>query len=695
MAAMNLLNPVFLFALAAAALPLLIHLLSRRRVPEFPFSSLRFLRRSDRRSMRRITLRRLLLLVMRTAAVVLVVLAFARPVVEGRLASLIPAQTPRLVVVLLDRSYSMGVRESGGTLFDRAREAALEILSGLGPQDEVAVVLFDEAQELILAAERTGWAVTPQALSDARPSWRGTDIGAALEYARGLIAGSRHGAGEIFLVSDLQRSGMRGPRGEKGMPAAEVGPGAEVPLRVFLVPVAPDPGVNVAVVGVRVPRAAVHRGEMVAVRAVLRSSAPGDVTVPVRVEVDGRRIVEQQIDLPPGAEVSEEFRFEAERSGWIRGSVSCREDRLPADDSRRFTIAVRERARVLLLSGGDVFYLEQALEPEGAEGDIALDARLWSGYESADLRDVDVVVAGSAGAAPRRDAPILRRFAETGGRVVVFVAPGLEEFAAALSAHGPGIEFRPRDEGFLEPRRPPAGSGLFLPFGREDLDGFSRLRLRGAPTISGIPAREVLARLSDGSPLVWREEIGAGEAIFVAADPDAEGGNLVLSPYFLPLVQQLVLARIGEAAGTEGALVGGSISIPVRDGKDCSVRRPGEELYRPAARRDDASGTVVVPAGGEPGFLVVSCGEEWEIAVNPDCRRESILEYMSADEAADSLGLSEYGAAPAGPGIAAAVREAREGKEIAGMLAAAALLLLAGELAVAQFGGGRGDGDGA
>jgi len=94
---MNLINPGFLFALAAAAVPVLIHLLSRRRVPELPFSSLRFLRRSDRRSMRRVSLRRLLLLALRTVAIALVVLAFARPVVEGRLAALIPAGTPRTV----------------------------------------------------------------------------------------------------------------------------------------------------------------------------------------------------------------------------------------------------------------------------------------------------------------------------------------------------------------------------------------------------------------------------------------------------------------------------------------------------------------------------------------------------------------------------------------------------------------------
>ena len=106
---MNFLNPLFLVALAAMAVPLLIHIFSRRRVPEIPFSTLRFLRRSDRRSMRRINFRRLLLLILRMAAIALVALAFARPVVRGGLAALFPAGGDRRGDAL-----SPGGRSGGG-----------------------------------------------------------------------------------------------------------------------------------------------------------------------------------------------------------------------------------------------------------------------------------------------------------------------------------------------------------------------------------------------------------------------------------------------------------------------------------------------------------------------------------------------------------------------------------------------------
>lgn len=678
---MNLLNPGFLFALAAAAVPLLIHLLSRRRARELPFGSLRFLRRSDRRSMRRVSLRRLLLLAMRTVAVALIVLAFARPVVEGRLAAVIPAGSPRTVVILLDASYSMGALESGGgAAFDRARAAALDVIGGLGSDHEAIVVLFDEEARTVYAAERGGRGTAERALADAAPGWKGTDLRAALAHARVIARERGRGAVEIFIVSDFQRSGIRAGSAVRDQERPSE-PGRE---RVFLVPVDPDIAGNVAVERVVAPLATVHRGEQIVIRAVL-STGPGAAgSVPVRVEFDGRRIIERETEIGAGAPTGLEFRVEADRPGWIRGLVECRADRLRADDVRRFTVRVRERTRVLLAGGArEGFYLAQALEPDGSRGDIELRAVDWDALQSADLSSADVVFAAPGSADALRAAPLLRRFAEEGKRVVVTVAPGLEGLASALSARSLRIVMRPGGEGFARLEIPDRAEGLLAPFGREDLEGLANLRLRGAAEVRGVPAGEMLLRFSDGTPFVWREEAGDGEVVFLAAAPVPAGGDFVLSPWFLPMVQQLALARLGPAPGSEGALVGGSALLPAGLPPGCEASMPDGSRY---LIDPGAAGRPAIPAGDRPGFISVACGDRWEIAVNPDCRRESDLSQMTPGEAADSLGVREFASAPAGTQTARAVAEAREGKEIAGALAAAALLLLAAELVVAQGG---------
>jgi hypothetical protein len=204
---MNFLNPLYLFALAAVAVPILIHIFSRRRVPEVPFSTIRFLSGSDRRSMMRINMRRLLLLLLRVLAVALIALAFARPVVRGSLAALFPTGGSRAACILLDRSFSMGVEGNEGVAFDRAVARVGAIVDNLERGDEVSLVLFDTKSEIVYNGELERQAVR-DALRNARLSWAGTDLRGAAAFGERLLAASRREVRELYIVSDFQKTGM-------------------------------------------------------------------------------------------------------------------------------------------------------------------------------------------------------------------------------------------------------------------------------------------------------------------------------------------------------------------------------------------------------------------------------------------------------------------------------------------------------
>ena len=121
---MTFLNPIMLFGLAAAAIPILLHLLNLRKLKTVEFSSLRFLKELQRTRIRRIRLRQWLLLLLRTLLVLSLVLAFSRPALRGSLASLGGTSARSTIVLLIDDSPSMGMRNAGGMLFDQARAAA-------------------------------------------------------------------------------------------------------------------------------------------------------------------------------------------------------------------------------------------------------------------------------------------------------------------------------------------------------------------------------------------------------------------------------------------------------------------------------------------------------------------------------------------------------------------------------------------
>ena len=115
---MNLtfLNGAFLAGLAAAAIPVIIHLLQRRRLKRVEFSDLRFLAPLNQQRMRSMNLRRLLLLLLRVMIVALIALAMARPSIRGGLTSLVPTQARSSIMILLDTSYSMRAEGEDGTV---------------------------------------------------------------------------------------------------------------------------------------------------------------------------------------------------------------------------------------------------------------------------------------------------------------------------------------------------------------------------------------------------------------------------------------------------------------------------------------------------------------------------------------------------------------------------------------------------
>src|ERR1700676_3830633 len=135
---MSFLSPLFLAALSAAAIPIVIHLIQRERKRVVQFPSLMFLQRIPYQSVRRRRIRHWLLLAIRVAAILLLVLAFARPFFQQVALADAAAGGAREVVILLDQSASMGY----GDHWQRAQDAARQAIDTIGADDRATLVLF-------------------------------------------------------------------------------------------------------------------------------------------------------------------------------------------------------------------------------------------------------------------------------------------------------------------------------------------------------------------------------------------------------------------------------------------------------------------------------------------------------------------------------------------------------------------------
>ncbi|HMO14913.1 MAG TPA: BatA domain-containing protein [Pirellulaceae bacterium] len=173
----------------AIAFPFLFHLIRRRPRQKQVFSSLLFLRESPPRITRKSRLENLLLLLMRSLAVVLLSIAFMRPFFPESQLQL--AATGQQVVILLDTSASM--QRPG--LWKQAVAKVEDLLGQLNEADDVALMTFDKkvvvqvdlARQLTSVTSAEKRRLIRENLQEISPSWFSTNLGGALVTVAELL----------------------------------------------------------------------------------------------------------------------------------------------------------------------------------------------------------------------------------------------------------------------------------------------------------------------------------------------------------------------------------------------------------------------------------------------------------------------------------------------------------------------------
>jgi hypothetical protein len=198
---MSFLAPLFLVGLAAVAVPIFVHLIQRERRNVIEFPSLMFVQRIPYESVERRRIHNWPLLLLRLAALMAIVAAFARPFV-GMDPVAAATTGDREVVILLDRSASMGY----GDRWSRAQAEARRVIDGLGGSDRATLVLFDDTPEETVRAT-TDRGTLRAAVDAATVSSGATRFAPALRLAQSRLGMSGSARKDAFLISDFQRSG--------------------------------------------------------------------------------------------------------------------------------------------------------------------------------------------------------------------------------------------------------------------------------------------------------------------------------------------------------------------------------------------------------------------------------------------------------------------------------------------------------
>lgn len=629
MGGLGFLVPAFLAGLAALALPVLFHLRHRERDRPHRFPSLMFLRRIPIRTAQRRRITDWLLLLLRAGVVALLVAAFARPFL-GRAAAPMSAVPSRTVVLLLDRSLSMGHAAVWAAALDSARR----VVASLGVGDRIAVVLFDDEAEV--TQPLTGdHGLAAAAIAGARPSTRGTRYVAALRAARRIVAEASVGAAEVVVVTDLQRTGLEGLAGLELPPE----------LNVRAVPVVPARRPDAALAGAEVQR--VPDGDrsrlLVTARVTLRDR-PGGSRGRLSLMVNGRVATTREVALPADGAVSVAFEGVPLPQGRATATVFLEPDALPGNDSLRFVVPAEEALRVLLVAAAaalpeETLFLERALGI-GRAPSFAVERRSAGSLDARALRGAAVVLLFDS---PVPGGAALDGWIRDGGGLIVAAGRRLSSRSggsALLPGTVRGAVERINDRGgaFGEVS---LDHPVFTPFREGGAAALGAARFLRYARITADSGAEILARFDDGNPALLERAAGAGRVLLLAAPLDAVSGDFPLQPAFLPFLRRLALHAVGYEPSPLWRTTGETAFAPRSLGNPV-VATPTGALVRPAG--DSGARPVALPdagfydvyegrAAGEPALVLAANPPTAESDLTVADPRELLLGVRRSDSA--------------------------------------------------------------
>ena len=605
---MAFLAPLFFAALLTFAIPILIHLTQRERKQVVEFPSLMFLEKIPYQSVRRRRIRDWPLLAMRLAAILLIVLAFARPFFDRPIVALANVSGPREVVILLDRSYSMGY----GDRWTRAQAEARQVVQGLTSTDHATLVLFGTSAQAEVRATAELSRVTA-AIDAAKVSAEATRYAPALKLAQRVLAESTLQSREVVMISDFQRSGwvrdenLRLPEG----------------TTFRTVPIADAQTPNLTVSNVLPQRSTFSGQERITVAANVINRGPSAVNnVRVTLELDGRAVEAQTVSVQPGAPAAISFQPFTLGRAYTRGTVRIGDDALKQDNTFHFVVSPAQRLSVLLVEPSRAsreasLYLQKALSIGGAPA-FQVDMRDGESVGSTDLDRHRVVILNDVAALS--SGAELKAFVSKGGGLLVVLGeranwgtdsndllPGVPGNVVDRTGRGGALAELDFSHPVLELFKAPRSGNLTTA-------RFFRYRaITMKPEPAGdkegeqAPSRRVISRFDDGAVAMAERRIGSGNVLLWASTLDNYWNDLALKPVYLPFVHEIIrhLATYEQPANffTIGNVVDPAHLLRA-SGLGLQTGT-GAMILTPTGQRIEQSGTPTPVQLEQPGFYEV------------------------------------------------------------------------------------------
>lgn len=517
---LSFLSPLFFIGLAALALPIIAHLISRKSGVKKSFPAVSFLISSQGDLATRSRMKDLILLLLRALILVLLVLVFAKPAVFSFSKS--ADNSPKSIAIVIDNSFSMGYEDNferalkeAGHLVDLIPDGSFTIIAPLVPKNENEQAIVQEKSRLKRAIKKIELSNTF------------TNNETRLQDIYSKLQKTPNDKKEVVLITDFQRNGWENEEYE--MPWLEL---VDISQNLETS--------NHAVSEIDLD----YEDDSIRIKTQI-SNFSNDLVPELLTKISLlQEEIREYVEIEPNNSSSLEVSFNNSNTPDGTGKVQTTTDKLKVDDSRHFiTDGKNEDTKILIVDGdpredsrlSETYYLARALETISEISGTQITVLDNDGLLNRELAEFEVIYLANVGEITPRIAKELEEFVDTGGTAVIFLGNSVRAnfYNTLLKNILPG-EIQSISQGKLLLSN--ANSEVFS---KEITDKLSQINIEKIYKTAPYHGSEVIINTIAEDPFLIKKDYGGGSVFMFTSTADTKWNNFSITPVFLPVIKKI------------------------------------------------------------------------------------------------------------------------------------------------------------
>ncbi len=710
---MSFLNPALLMGAFALAIPIIVHLLNRRRFKRIKWAAMRFLEVSLERNQRRMKVEDWILLLLRLAIVALIVLALSRPasswIKSTGLGSTVAAS------IIVDSSASMQRIDQDSTLtrFQIAKNTAMKALDSIPKGSSSSVLFAANSQGLGIKEPSHDKKRITNTINDAKSSDRGSDLFPAIQASINSLNNSPSTQRELIIITDGESSAWKQ---FESISRALNENKENIKTTIALVGNAPDENIAITSLSQKTPIVSVGQPMRLSVGVTNFGELEiNDLSLQISINENNSGLPINIESIKPNEEKIITTFVEIDSPGYLRINAEINhKDSKPVDNSRQIVIRAIEKIKTLLIDGepgrsiteSETFFLQNALIPVPEElvesFFISTDKVNLGSINDVEIDDYDVIFLANVPDFSEEIITKINNFVKGGGGLVVFPGDNINTSFYNQELHEK-INLLPASYGKIIPEE---GSTNSLSL---QASGYNHPLVElwndpGAGTLGDVKTVKaielvlndetngnVAVQYSSGAAAVIEADVGLGKVYQFSSSADTEWNDLPVKAAFLPIIHRVVGSVISRMDSGLNIQVGETFVRNVPQSwinKEATIAHSKSETASfISAEKNNQGANIQFEEVNTSGIYDLKLTEPFELiqfSATSD-PKESNPEKLSEPQIERLKELSSnFIEAPSLDDITSALNRKRNGAEIWPLLLLTALLLTLLELYLSQ-----------